>query len=186
MLPYTTEANVIKIVNEKLKESGSQPIDKDTIVSIVNESIESGDISVSSFDEIELKVYISDFDITDPNIPILSNQEKINILLPILQKATQCKAIFGYIKCPRLERESELSLYGVAMGANNFGDGSDLDATSGVVFGNSSFRIGFLYVDTYIIPSIVNSMSNTYSQELLTFMANNPEEYILLKFRVEK
>ena len=40
-LPYTTEQNVIKIVNEKLKD---QPIDKDAIVSVVNEAIESGEI----------------------------------------------------------------------------------------------------------------------------------------------
>jgi hypothetical protein len=40
-LPYTTEQNVIKIVNEKLKD---QPIDKDAIVNVVNEAIESGEI----------------------------------------------------------------------------------------------------------------------------------------------
>lgn len=45
MLPYTTEANVIKIVNEKIKEGGSTP-SKDEIISIVNEAIEEGEIEV--------------------------------------------------------------------------------------------------------------------------------------------
>lgn len=45
MLPYTTEANVVKIVNEKLKEGGVTP-SKDEIISIINEAIENGEISI--------------------------------------------------------------------------------------------------------------------------------------------
>lgn len=51
MLPYATEANVIKIVNEKLKEGGVTP-SKDAIISIVNEAIESGEIDAVASGEV--------------------------------------------------------------------------------------------------------------------------------------
>lgn len=69
MLPYTTEANVIKIVNEKLKESGEVP-SKDEIISIVNDAIESGELV--DYVEVDLSNY-------------LTIQEQTVLLTPLIQ-----------------------------------------------------------------------------------------------------
>lgn len=66
MLPYATEANVIKIVNEKLRESGggSTP-SKDEIIAIVNKAIEDGEIVIEESDKkdswrVAIRVYIDE------------------------------------------------------------------------------------------------------------------------------
>lgn len=183
MLPYATEQNVVKIVNEKLKEQGSQPIDKDTIVSIVNESIESGDIS--AFEEVEIKIYYSDLDAEQlqDNVVLLRNQEKIVALENIYNKLVLNKQVLGCYETPEYNAQSFGLLKDRVGGSCNFVEVSN-DTGFGfgptINAGNNTYRTAFVIYGTLIQPMITDPTA------LVTLLATDPTKYISLKFRIEK
>jgi len=190
MLPYATEQQVLKIVEQKLRESGGGDTpSKEEIIAIVNKAIEDGEINVSAFDEVEVKLYFSDFD-TSANLPRLINNEKKEILSNIASKVKDNKLVIGSYKTPQYAGSQEGSTYideanGVVSNENNTWDSKFF-----IVFGVYrvvSDDVGYTATCSFAYSNggyMIMEISD--AQALFTVMATDPTKYISLKFRVEK
>lgn len=153
------------------------------VVDIVNNAIESGEIS--AFEEVEVKIYGSDFDFTNPSKPVLIGDKKVlirNIINDyyLNDKLVFCKALFPILEVNGYDLSFLIS--GCAWVGDNVIDANYF------FFGKESCFVSLIddFNNVLLVAKQDIISDDDFNTALFTLLMTYPSQYVSLKFRVEK
>lgn len=176
------------IVVNAPKEKKTYTYSENDIVDIVAQAIKQGKIEAGAgFEEVEVKLYFSDFDVSSPLSPKLINEEKKTIIDTICNKCKNGSLIVGVLTTPTYgDGSNTIHISGSMSNVNNtidedyvcgFGFPSQFQQLDDIVYTVCLFKVGNDLTTLMNIPSPI---------DLFTLMATDSTKYVSLKFRVEK
>jgi len=191
------DACKLTIVNITMPETGSdikwEYVSESLTVNELRSSLfdaaagEGGGSGGTSFEEVEIKLYFSDFDVSTPLSPKLINAEKKAIIDTICNKCKNGSLIVGVLTTPTYSENSHTIHISGTM--SNFNDDINEDYLCG--FGYPS-QFQQLDEPTYTVVlsktgnNLTTLMNIPLPNDLFTLMATDTTKYVSLKFRVEK